>query len=102
MPHKRSDEKVIKAKPDVAQSRYYAPKIPQSKKKVRVAGVEPAWTCAQDTWMAATLPSIEIRPFIWSRSQPREQLWNDHCAPGGAWLKLTKKQRPKDRLWTAS
>ena len=28
--------------------------------------------------------------------------WNDHCTPGSEWLKFTKKQRPKDRLWTAS
>jgi len=28
--------------------------------------------------------------------------WNDHCTPGSEWLKFTRKQRPKDRLWTAS
>ena len=28
--------------------------------------------------------------------------WNDHCTPGSEWLKFTKKQRPKDGLWTAS
>src|SRR5579872_6896382 len=27
--------------------------------------------------------------------------WNDHCTPGSECLKLAKKQRPKDRLWTA-
>src|SRR5437899_1704601 len=32
-----------------------APQITQRKKMVRVAGVEPAWTCAQDMWVAATL-----------------------------------------------
>src|SRR6266404_5352879 len=26
-----------------------------ARKMVRVAGVEPAWTCAQDMWVAATL-----------------------------------------------
>ena len=28
--------------------------------------------------------------------------WNDHCTPGSDWLKFTRKQRPEDRLWTAS
>src|SRR5437870_3968024 len=30
---------------------------------VRVAGVEPAWTCAQDMWVAATLPGLWERAF---------------------------------------
>ena len=28
---------------------------PLNEELVRVAGVEPAWTCAQDMWVAATL-----------------------------------------------
>jgi len=28
--------------------------------------------------------------------------WNDHCTPGSEWIKFTKKQQAKDRLWTAS
>src|SRR5450755_5155436 len=28
--------------------------------------------------------------------------WNDHCTPATEWLKFTKKEQPKDRLWTAS
>ena len=34
-------------------------------KMVRVAGVEPAWTCAQDMWVAATLhPDLVARHGI--------------------------------------
>ncbi len=28
--------------------------------------------------------------------------WNDSCRPDRAWLKLTRKKMPADRLWTAS
>jgi sulfoxide reductase catalytic subunit YedY len=28
--------------------------------------------------------------------------WNDACRPESAWLKLTRKQMPADKLWTAS
>jgi methionine sulfoxide reductase catalytic subunit len=28
--------------------------------------------------------------------------WNEHCAPGSEWLRLTRKQIPSDRLWTAT
>jgi methionine sulfoxide reductase catalytic subunit len=28
--------------------------------------------------------------------------WSDHYTPGSEWLKLTKKQKPEDRLWAAS
>lgn len=28
--------------------------------------------------------------------------WNEHCAPGSEWLRLTRKQMPSDRLWTAT
>lgn len=27
--------------------------------------------------------------------------WSDNCLPGSEWLKLTRKQMPRDRLWTA-
>ncbi len=27
--------------------------------------------------------------------------WNDGCQPGTEWLKFTRKQMPRDRLWTA-
>src|SRR5216684_3111573 len=34
-----------------------------ARKMVRVAGVEPAWTCAQDMWVAATLhPDLKRGP----------------------------------------
>jgi len=36
-----------------------------------------------------------------SSAHPR-LYWNEHCTSDSEWLKLTKKQRPKDRLWTAS
>lgn len=26
--------------------------------------------------------------------------WSDHCIPGTEWLRFTKKQMPKDELWT--
>ena len=28
--------------------------------------------------------------------------WNEHCAPGSEWLRLTRKQMPSDRLWIAT
>ena len=28
--------------------------------------------------------------------------WNEHCAPGSEWLRLTRKPMPSDRLWTAT
>jgi sulfoxide reductase catalytic subunit YedY len=28
--------------------------------------------------------------------------WNDSCVPESAWLKLTRKQMPTDKLWTAA
>jgi hypothetical protein len=42
------------------------PKILVTQEKmVRVAGVEPAWTCAQDMWVAATLhPDLVARHGI--------------------------------------
>lgn len=27
--------------------------------------------------------------------------WNDHCTPGSEWLSFTRKQMPRDRLWTS-
>lgn len=27
--------------------------------------------------------------------------WNEHCAPGTEWLRLTRKRVPHDRLWTS-
>jgi DMSO/TMAO reductase YedYZ molybdopterin-dependent catalytic subunit/thiosulfate reductase cytochrome b subunit len=27
--------------------------------------------------------------------------WNDDCRPGGAWLRLTRKRMPTDRIWTS-
>jgi methionine sulfoxide reductase catalytic subunit len=27
--------------------------------------------------------------------------WNDDCAPGGEWLRFTRKQMPNDELWTS-
>jgi hypothetical protein len=42
-----------------------APQILNATKMVRVAGVEPAWTCAQDMWVAATLhPDIRLRVLL--------------------------------------
>src|SRR5713101_9250884 len=44
-------------------------------KLVRVAGVEPAWTCAQDMWVAATLhPDLKrgpCSPLLFSPSRTR-------------------------------
>ena len=28
--------------------------------------------------------------------------WNDHCRPGSEWLKLSRKEMPSDKLWTAT
>src|SRR5579872_119737 len=48
------------------------------------------------------LVSLLIRSGFEILSAHPRLYWNDHCTPGSEWLKLTKKQRPKDRLWTAS
>jgi methionine sulfoxide reductase catalytic subunit len=48
------------------------------------------------------LVSLLIRSGFEILSAHPRLYWNDHCTPGSEWLKFTKKQRPKDRLWTAS
>src|SRR5207244_1981116 len=59
-----------------------APKNYSNKRMVRVAGVEPAWTCSQGMWVAATLhPDCWRGPvspplFIPSRRRPGAT-----CAP---------------------
>ncbi len=46
--------------------------------------------------------SLLIRSGLEILSAHPRLYWNDHCTPGSEWLKFTKKQQPKDRLWTAS
>ena len=46
--------------------------------------------------------SLLVRSGLEILSAHPRLYWNDHCTPGSEWLKFTKKQRPKDRLWTAS
>src|ERR1041384_4214962 len=41
--------------------------LPRREKLVRVAGIEPAWTCSQGMWVAANLHP-EIRGSSWSSS----------------------------------
>ena len=48
------------------------------------------------------LLSLLIRSGLEILSAHPRLYWNDHCTPGSEWLKFTKKQRPEDRLWTAS
>ena len=48
------------------------------------------------------LLSLLVRSGLEILSAHPRLYWNDHCTPGSEWLKFTKKQRPKDRLWTAS
>src|ERR1035438_5333734 len=48
------------------------------------------------------LLSLLIRSGLEILSAHPRFYWNDHCTPGSEWLKLTKKQGPDDRLWTAS
>jgi sulfoxide reductase catalytic subunit YedY len=48
------------------------------------------------------LLSLLIRSGIEILSAHPRFYWNDHCTPGSEWLKFTRKQRPKARLWTAS
>src|SRR4029077_20995288 len=61
-----SHYKVTHARQDVLS--YCPTLLPRHKslnarKMVRVAGVEPAWTCAQDMWVAATLhPDLKRGP----------------------------------------
>jgi DMSO/TMAO reductase YedYZ molybdopterin-dependent catalytic subunit/thiosulfate reductase cytochrome b subunit len=59
-------------------------------------------------WLRAThflnflILSLLVRSGLEILSAHPRLYWNDHCTPGSEWLKLTKKRRPKDRLWTAS
>jgi hypothetical protein len=59
-------------------------------------------------WLRAThffnslLRSLLVRSGLEILSAHPRLYWNDHCAPGSEWLKLTKKKRPDDRPWTAS
>jgi len=48
------------------------------------------------------LLSLLVRSGIEILSAHPRFYWNDHCTPGSEWLKFTKKQRSKERLWTAS
>jgi len=59
-------------------------------------------------WLRAThffnflLISLLVRSGLEILSAHPRLYWNDHCTPGSEWLKFTRKQRPGDRLWTAS
>ena len=59
-------------------------------------------------WLRAThffnflFLSLLVRSGLEILSAHPRLYWNDHCTPGSEWLKFTKKQRPTDRLWTAS
>src|SRR5206468_128163 len=59
-------------------------------------------------WLRAThffnflLLSLLVRSGLEILSAHPRLYWNDHCTPGSEWLKFTKKQRSKDRLWAAS
>ena len=48
------------------------------------------------------LLSLLIRSGLEILSAHPRFYWNDHCTPASEWLKFTRKQRPEDRLWTAS
>jgi DMSO/TMAO reductase YedYZ molybdopterin-dependent catalytic subunit/thiosulfate reductase cytochrome b subunit len=48
------------------------------------------------------LLSLLVRSGLEILSAHPRLYWNDHCTLGSEWLKFTKKQQPKDRLWTAS
>jgi len=46
--------------------------------------------------------SLIVRSGIEILSAHPRFYWNDHCTPGSEWLKFTKKQRSKGKLWVAS
>src|SRR5450755_799814 len=46
--------------------------------------------------------SLLVRSGLEILSAHPRLYWNDHCTPATEWLKFTKKEQPKDRLWTAS
>lgn len=46
--------------------------------------------------------SLLVRSGLEILSAHPRLYWNDNCTPGSEWLKFTKKQRPKEGLWTAS
>lgn len=64
-------------------------------KMVRVAGVEPAWTCAQDMWVAATLhPDLVARHGI----EPYPLAFQTSTLPSSSRAKLGGRCETRTRI----
>jgi hypothetical protein len=62
---------------------------------VRVAGVEPAWTCAQDMWVAATLhPDLVARHGI----EPYPLAFQTSTLPSSSRAKLGGRCETRTRI----
>ena len=60
----------------------------------------PIWVRATH-WFNVLFMTLLIRSGIAILAGHPKLYWNQDCRPGSEWLKLSKKQMPKDRLWTS-
>ena len=59
----------------------------------------PVWLRATH-WINVLFMGFLIRAGIQILGSFPRLYWNDHCKPGTEWLRFTRKQQPKDRMWT--
>ena len=59
----------------------------------------PVWLRATH-WINVFFMGFLIRAGIQILGSFPRLYWNDHCKPGTEWLRFTRKQQPKDRMWT--
>ena len=68
-----------------------------------MTGIElgfPIWVRATH-WFNVLFMTLLIRSGIAILAGHPMLYWNQDCRPGSEWLKLSRKQMPKDRLWTS-
>lgn len=69
-----------------------------------MSGIElgfPIWVRATH-WFNVLFMTLLIRSGIAILAGHPMLYWNQDCRPGSEWLKLSRKQMPKDRLWTST
>ena len=52
-------------------------------------------------WFNFLFVTMLVRSGLEILSAHPKLYWNNACLPGSEWLRLTRKQMPKDRLWTS-
>lgn len=60
----------------------------------------PAWVRATH-WFNFLFVSMMVRSGLEILSAHPKLYWNNSSMPGSEWLRFTRKQMPKDRLWTS-